>query len=298
MPEPTKQSTRAVLGVVLVAAIVGGGIGIWAWWTASERAERGEVRTWIPINGGTFEMGSNTYLQGQQPPYAKTVPPPHTVSVPAFEMLQSEVTLLQYEACVYAGACSEPDTRDEEEECNWGHSDRYNHPINCVDWHQAKAYCEWAGARLPSEAEWEYAARSGGKDTGYPWGNEVASCTTAVIAEDGKKGCGTGRTSAVCSKPAGNTDQGLCDMSGNVGEWVEDRAHLYFAHPNFGTAPTDGSAWTTKDGAHVVAHSEHITRGGSWGTEVPEYALAAYRIASMSTDNHSGHGFRCARPEP
>ena len=113
--------------------------------------------------------------------------------------------------------------------------------MNCLDWQQAVDFCAWAGGRLPSEAEWEYAARSGGPSSSYkyPWGNDAATCTYAVM-DDGGYGCGTGRTWSVCSKPAGNTSQGLCDMSGNVWEWVED-----WYHGDYTGAPTDGSAWVS-----------------------------------------------------
>ncbi|MBI5244538.1 MAG: SUMF1/EgtB/PvdO family nonheme iron enzyme [Elusimicrobia bacterium] len=92
-------------------------------------------------------------------------------------MAKTEVTVAQYKACVDTGACAAPDTGGS---CNWGVSGRESHPVNCVDWNQAKAFSEWADGRLPSEAEWEYAARSAGKDRKYPWGDEQATCARAV----------------------------------------------------------------------------------------------------------------------
>ncbi|HQC44850.1 MAG TPA: formylglycine-generating enzyme family protein, partial [Myxococcota bacterium] len=144
--------------------------------------------------------------------------PVHRVTVPTFEMSKTQVTVDQYIACVNVGACTEPDTEDY---CNWIKSDRGSHPVNCVSWNQAQAFARWAGGRLPSEAEWEYAARSGGRDWKYPWGDEEATCERAVISEGGN-GCGRGSTWPVCSKPSGNTTHGLCDMAGNVWEWVQD----------------------------------------------------------------------------
>ena len=96
-------------------------------------------------------------------------------------------------------------------------------PVNCVDWHSAAAFCAWSGGRLPTAAEWEYAARSGGRDQRYPWGDDAPTCER-VVMRDEEVGCGRGfgQVWRVCSKPAGNTTQGLCDMIGNVDEWVSD----------------------------------------------------------------------------
>lgn len=169
--------------------------------------------TWVNIPGGTFLMGSKGGDADETPV--------HAVMVPALMMTKSEVTVAQYGECVSAGACTEPSTSNSI--CNWEESGYEDHPVNCVSGHQAASFCEWAGGRLPSEAEWEYAARSGGQEITYPWGDEEATCDYAVMDDNTHSGgCDTGRTWSVCSKTAGNTSQGLCDMVGNVWEWVED----------------------------------------------------------------------------
>ena len=136
------------------------------------------------------------------------------MTVKSFQLAKTEVTNKQYKACVEAGACTPPSSYE-------GGDDQ---PVVNVDWNQAKAFSEWVGGRLPSEAEWEYAARSGGKERKYPWGDEEPSCERAVMNQGGN-GCGRNATWPVCSKTAGNTSQGLCDMAGNVWEWTQDWYH-------------------------------------------------------------------------
>jgi len=214
--------------------------------------------------------------------------PVHPVTVPGFEMLATEVTVSQYEACVNdGGACTAPSTSDSS--CNWNASGYEDHPVNCVDWQQAVDFCTWAGGRLPSEAEWEYAARSGGPSSSYkyPWGNDAATCTYAVMDDDTHTfGCNTGRTWSVCSKPAGNTSQGLCDMSGNVWEWVED-----WYYGDYTGAPTDGSAWVSPSG------SFRVVRGGSFVSYAVDLR-AAYRSLGDPSVQVYTLGFRCARDAP
>ncbi len=243
--------------------------------------------TWVFIPGGSFEMGS---AEGN-----KDELPVHTVNIPGFEMTKSHVTVAQYEECAVAGYCDEPSPGDY---CNWNVSGHEDHPVNCVSWFQAVDFCAWAGARLPSESEWEYAARSGGMEIAYPWGNETATCEYAMMNDGGGFGCGTRRTGPVCSKPAGNTAHGLCDMAGNVEHWIQDwyrESYDCDAHPDvYGceagkSAPDDGSAWLEPGGSSI-----RVTRGGSF------YSTAEFLRASLRTYfdpeyAYYFHGFRCAR---
>ena len=237
---------------------------------------------WVRISGGSFRMGSTEGSSSEKPV--------HGVQVSSFSLLKSEVTVAQYGVCVKVGACSQPDTSSSY--CNWGKAGRGRHPLNCVDWKQARKFCGWAGGRLPSEAEWEYAARSGGKARKYPWGNEAATCSRAVM-DDGKTkgsagtetgGCGEDRTWPVCSKPSGNSAQGLCDLAGNVWEWVEDCWHTSYTG-----APSSGEAWTSN-----CSDAYRVIRGGCWGN-VAGYLRAAYRLRFTPGDRYRSLGFRCAR---
>jgi len=234
---------------------------------------------WVTIPGGEFMMGSNYGYDDEKPV--------HRVRVRTFQMSRTEVTVAQYRACVRAGACTEPDTG---RYCNWGKSGRDNHPINCVDWNQAKAFAKWAGGRLPTEAEWEYAARSGGKAWKYPWGNEKASCARAVMAVKPNTGygCSKERTWPVCSKPKGNTVQGLCDMVGNVSEWCED-----WYHGSYRGAPSDSSALGRFLSPFRVG-STRVDRGGSWES-IATFCGSARRDSYPPDVRLIDLGFRVAR---
>ncbi|MBU1428946.1 formylglycine-generating enzyme family protein [Myxococcota bacterium] len=186
-----------------------------------------------------------------------------------FEISKTEVTLQQYGECVKAGACREPEsysyssTSRFHQDCNWGRFGRENHPINCVNWNQANTFALWAGGRLPTEAEWLYAARSQGQKQKYSWGDEQATCDYAVISEGGN-GCGQNGTWPVCSKPKGNTNQGVCDMSGNVWEWMADCFENCSDTPGEGTEDINGPKRAIRGGGWVNGASgvDTALRGG------------------------------------
>jgi len=229
--------------------------------------------TWISLPGGTFDMGSLINPDEQ---------PVHSVDVPSFEMARSEITVAQYMACVTEGTCTEPDTFSED--CYWNKDGFDSFPVNCVSWAQAATFCQWKGGHLPSEAQWEYAARSAGKDILYPWGNDAASCDYAVFDEGGDDGCGTYLPWPVCSKPAGKTEQDLCDMAGNLMEWVQDTWHS-----NYEGAPTDGSAWE--------GGTNRVTRGSHFASLPHQQMRSADRGVYFDGTNYINTflGFRCIR---
>lgn len=171
---------------------------------------------------GPFLMGtSNDFLttNGLTGEY-----PAHEVYLSTYAMDVYEVTVQEYRRCVEQGAC-QPVTLDYEQ-CNWQAPERAQHPINCISWFQAKAYCEWAGKSLPTEAQWEKAAR-GPDATIQPWGNEpLATCDRAIITTryTHEPGCGTGYTWPIGSRPLGVSIYGTHDLAGNVAEWCSDYA--------------------------------------------------------------------------
>jgi formylglycine-generating enzyme required for sulfatase activity len=233
---------------------------------------------WVCIPGGTFLMGSASGGNSDERPVIE-------VTVPSFEMLQTEVTVSQYRECVDGGPCTAPGTAGL---CNWSDEGTYaEHPVNCVNWEQMEQFCAWVGGRLPSEAQWEYAARSGGQAITYPWGNEAATCDYAVMDDaTHSDGCDNGRTRDVCSTSAGNTAHGLCDMAGNVWEWMQD-----WYHDSYTGAPDNGSAWVVPSGAF------RSMRSGSFALPASE-VRAAYRGALLPALRGPYVGARCVRDAP
>lgn len=232
---------------------------------------------WVRFCGGTFDMGRQDGEEDEAPVHAVTVAP--------FEMLRNEVTVEAYGACVAEGTCpaaGAPVT--DATQCHLGVEGYEDHPMNCADAAMAAAFCGWAGgggqrARLPSEAEWEYAARSGGQPALYPWGDGDPSCDRVVIND-----CLGDRreTRPACSVPEGNTSQGLCDMAGNAIEWVADAYHGSYVG-----APGDGSAWLDPPTEFQVM------RGG--GVGCAESVDNRNRVFHAPDFWYAGQGFRCAR---
>ena len=210
--------------------------------------------------------------------------PGRTVYLDAFRIDRTEVTVAQYAACVQDGVCSAANS--DLSTCNWGKAWRDDHPINCVDWEQAQTYCRWAGKHLPTEAQWEKAAR--GTDSRlYPWGNAKVSCRYAVMG-DGGSGCGSGGTMPVGSRLAGASPYGALDMSGNVYEWLADR-YAEDAYQNAGdrnpTGPSSGG-------------SGRAIRGGSWIYVGARYLRSSDRDWGRPGLRLDNLGFRCVRPSP
>jgi formylglycine-generating enzyme required for sulfatase activity len=182
----------------------------------------GMVMVYVPA--GEFLMGSTdedleavmAECADCEPPSLYLEQPQHTVYVDAFWIDQTEVTNAQYRQCVEAGDCREPECWGDE---GWQYDDELNapdQPVVCVSWYEAQAYAAWAGGRLPTEAEWEKAAR-GTDGRVYPWGSQAADCDLANYG-----GCLDEKTAVVGSYPAGASPYGALDMAGNALEWVGD----------------------------------------------------------------------------
>jgi formylglycine-generating enzyme required for sulfatase activity len=165
----------------------------------------------------------------------------HTVQLSAFELDRTEVTQGAYAACVTAKICSPP-------KANFDPTQKARIPVTNVSWEQARGYCAWAGKRLPTEAEWEKAAR-GPQQRKFPWGEEMPDCTRSNFEQ-----CG-GQLRPVGMLPNGASPYGALDMAGNVEEWVQD----WFSVSYYGRSPTKDPR-----GPEADTGSGHAVRGGSF----------------------------------
>jgi formylglycine-generating enzyme required for sulfatase activity len=233
-----------------------------------ERAERScpDCPAMVFIPPGSFEMGLNSQYDSEKPA--------HRVSVKAFALGKTEVTQGQWRAIMGSNPSKFTDCGD-------------NCPVDKVSWDDAKEYIQKLNAktgkqyRLPSEAEWEYACRAGGKHE-YCGSDDINS-----VAWYGAYATPVGN-SAVTTNPVATKQAntfGVYDMSGNVWEWVEDSLH-----DNYNGAPSDGSAWQG-DG------EKRMVRGGSWSSETRD-TRAASRGKDEPAKRYVGVGFRVARKLP
>jgi formylglycine-generating enzyme required for sulfatase activity len=226
----------------------------------------------IVIPAGKFTMGSPE----DEPDRTASEGPPHEVTIAKpFAVSRFEVTFEEWDACAASGACPQaPDS--------WG---RGAMPVINVSWHDAKQYVGWLSQltgkpyRLPTEAEWEYAARAG-SNTRYSWGDDPgkgnAVCDTCGSQWDLKQTAPIGSFKANAF--------GLHDMHGNVWEWVEDSWH-----DTYDDAPTDGSAWLLN-----ADPSFGVARGGAWRNEL-EFVRVAVRVKRHVNVRFDTLGFRVAR---
>jgi sulfatase modifying factor 1 len=223
----------------------------------------------VLVPGGMFVMGST------EPGSVVRL-----VTVDEFYIDATEVTVEDYVACPQ-DICSTPAIGID---FNYGAPGRVDHPINGVDWFDADAYCRWVDGeikRLPTEAEWEKAAR-GTDARNYPWGNAPeANCTYTVMRnEAGENGCGMDSTWPVGSKLIGVSPYGGLDMAGNVWEWVSDWHEPYdLGETNNPTGPTDGIY--------------RVLRGGSWSFDDPLRFRTTFRFFDLPSLSARDVGFRC-----
>jgi formylglycine-generating enzyme required for sulfatase activity len=221
------------------------------------------------IPAGMFEMGSEDGEDNEQPI--------HIVSLDDYYIDQYEVTNARYAECVDAGECDRPkNIRSATRNKYYGDPAYDESPVIYVDWDDARTYCAWRDARLPTEAEWEKAARGGLDGAQYPWGDELPDCLLANFAST--VSC-VGDTDPVGSyAPNG---YGLYDMAGNVWEWAQS---LYLNYP-----------YNAADGReNLNATGQRAVRGGSWLNS--GYNLrAAYRGLDDPSVTLNITGFRCAR---
>lgn len=200
--------------------------------------------------------------------------PTHEEAVRAFWMDRTEVTVGAFRACVNAGACTAPARTSAY--CTFFAGDDAL-PINCVRFAAAEAFCAFRGARLPTEREWEYAAK-GPREQRFPWGDLAPTCEVAATLRSDRtaKSCTGTLPARVASHPEGRGPFGHLDLAGNVEEWTAD----FYVEPLPAAPPRSGSS--------------HVIRGGSWLLG-PSYARTTARSAGSAMEAGPGVGFRCAK---
>jgi formylglycine-generating enzyme required for sulfatase activity len=239
------------------------------------------VMVYVPA--GEFEMGSDHQFYNNEGP-------PHMVALGGFWIDQTEVTNGQYRQCAEVQVCKSPSmtvsmTRD----AYYGDAAYDNYPVIYVNWYRAAAYCQWVGGRLPTEEEWEYAAR-GPEGRWFPWGDAPdrtrlnycdASCTLGHA--DPQVDDGYADTSPAGQYAAGASWCGALDMAGNVWEWVWDWYGYY--------ASEDNPSWLASD------MTDRVIRGGSWDTS-GDHARCTFRGWFNPAGSHDSIGFRCVVSQP
>jgi formylglycine-generating enzyme required for sulfatase activity len=231
--------------------------------------EAGMTLVYVPA--GEFKMGSDFGETNEGPI--------HEVNLDAFWIDQTEVTNKMYAACVAADACAPPASSSSQTWASYyGNAQFYNYPVIYVTWDNAKAFCAWAGRRLPTEAEWEKAARGTDERT-YPWGKVI----TGALANYGNK---IGDTTVAGHYEDGKSPYGALDMAGNVLEWVSD----WYDETYYESSPASNPLGPDTGNLRVL-------RGGSWNNS--DYSVrSAYRGADDPTNSVDNAGFRCALSSP
>ncbi len=221
------------------------------------------------IPAGSFQMGSGEGDLDERPV--------HSVTLSAYSIDQTEVTNGRYAACEAAGACPKSSSYDSVTRPSYHTEAEFaNYPVVHVNWNDAAAYCAWAGKRLPTEAEWEYAAK-GADGRRYPWGDTAAN--TGLLNYDFK----VGDTTEAGHYPDGASPFNVLDMAGNVYEWVAD----WYGNRYYTDSPAENPA-----GPSTGVY--RILRGGSWN--VNSYAARSADRFRLTPDSSFAHiGFRCAQ---
>ncbi len=243
----------------------------------------------VPIPAGSFQMGCSRHDlrcvddEGHRGGIA--------VAVPGFLIDRNEVTVGDYRRCVADGACSPPLTHRRNKYCNYDAADHEAHPVNCLDWAQAADYCGWADGRLPSEAEWEKAARGGATDGNtWPWGDEIG-CEQAILdpvsptpSTREPDGCYRDSSWPVASRPANGF--GLHDMHGNAAEWVAN----WYAPDAIARLYAQGDLSGPSSGR------QRVVRGGSWDEDRPNLRSSFRNVKPPRQGGavYGSVGFRCA----
>ena len=291
------QLKRVGSGHVVIVLLLLLAIGLLAR-TAAKQHKIGTITrdtdgmTMVYVPEGSFQMGAVWWDLGWEHP-GKDEKPRHEVTLDAFWLDQTEVTMAQWNICFSAGACGPTMAAGDDDlpspSANWDDA------MRTANWYDADTYCKWAGGQLPTEAQWEYAAR-GPDNLRFPWGNWGLSCDLAQYG--GCRGPGlparnfSGGAMPVGSFAEGASWVGALDMTGNVWEWVAD----WYDSDYYAISPKSNPAGPDSGDLKVM-------RGGSWATDGPSTVRSSYRTGvdpnhhtqnrNYTTKSFWDYGFRC-----
>ncbi len=331
-PLPHKRASVGLLVGLGAAAVVAGGLVMGGVWAVTGRGKEAKTLPGPEVSppsapivssvviakpppqcplGMTTVLGGKFFMGSDDRKDEDNERPAHQVTLSSFCIDTTEVTVAEYKACSDRGDCKRAPRENEwpgisahehkvyDPLCNIREPEaRAQHPINCVDWELADAYCRATKRRLPTEAEWEFATR-GSDGRKYPWGDDppttgarLNACGKECLAWGKKNGedvtamyaadDGFATTAPVGSFPKGASPFGLQDVVGNVWEWASDWYAPYGA--GAGSDPTGAASGT-----------ERVLRGGAWNGGDPGWVRPSYRFKSMPGLRSHGIGLRCAR---
>ena len=258
---PLAANTEKEVDRTLLAISKAAGLEVNTGLLTIAQAPDASERSMIFVPPGLFSMGSS-----------------NTVYMDSFWIDKTEVTNAMYAGCVQAGKCSPPRSSDSHARVSYYGNPEFDHyPVIYVSWLDAQNYCAWVGGRLPTEAEWEKAAR-GTDGRQFPWGDIDPSSLLGLLNYHSQD------TTEVGSYPNGASPYGILDMAGNVSEWVADWLSTdYYEHPS------------TSNPLGPDAGEYRVWRGGSWANTSTDRVRTDSRTGNFPTDASGGIGFRCAR---